>query len=123
MLSEKPDSKSINLEFLEIEDFGELVPLLAQFQNLEEILLFGNRIGSLPHDLSELQFIKYLDLSNNLIKSVDDILDGLKSLPSLTHLSITLQDETESAVLAENLASLEFLNGEEITLPREAASE
>lgn len=90
VLSESPGTKSVNLEFLEIEDFDELIPCLTEFRNLEEILLFGNRLTNLPRDLSILSKVKYLDLSNNLIKSVDDIIEGLASLPNLTHLSITL---------------------------------
>ena len=68
----------------------------------------------LPRDLSMLSKVKYLDISNNLVKSVADIVDGLASLPSLTHLSITLSSESEKAELAASLRALEFLNGEEI---------
>ena len=93
VLGESPNTKSVNLEFLEIEDFDELIPCLTEFRKLEEILLFGNRLTSLPRDLSILSKVKYLDISNNLVKNVDDIIDGLASLPSLTHLSITLASD------------------------------
>jgi hypothetical protein len=57
-------------------------------------------------------------LSNNLIRSVDDILDGLKSLPNLTHLAITLPNEEEQTVLVENIGTLKFLNGHKVMPPK-----
>ena len=85
-----------------------------EFRNLEEILLFGNRLTCLPRDLSLLSKVKYLDISNNLIKSIDEIIEGLESLPSLTHLSITLASVEDKKMLSQSLRTLEFLNGEEV---------
>ena len=43
--------------------------------------------------------VKNLDISNNLVKSVNDIVVGLASLPSLTHLKITLTSDFEKDAL------------------------
>lgn len=87
---ENPSSKSVNLEFLEIEDLESLVPILAKFENLNELLLYGNSLQSLPNDMSLLNSVRYLDISNNSFSDVENALDGLKSLVNLTHLAYEL---------------------------------
>jgi Leucine-rich repeat (LRR) protein len=47
------------------------MPLLSKFVNLTELSLHGNRLKSLPQDLSVLENLEILDISNNLIQDVN----------------------------------------------------
>ena len=109
-----PKTPSINLEFCEIEDLSPLISTLAKFPQIEELILFGNRLESLPRDLSFLKSLKKLDISNNMIEAIDQILPGLKSLSSLIELNITLNNQEEEELLLASLPSLLKLNDTEL---------
>ena len=94
-----------------------LLELLSKFENLEEILLYGNIIKALPNDLSAINSIKFMDLSNNAITHIGHSLDGLGTLTKLTHLSIDVESEDAKDIIIKSCAKLEFLNGEEIERP------
>lgn len=111
LLRHNPNIQTINLEFSEIESLDPLMPWLTQFARLKELLLFGNRLETLPRDMSKLRSLEKLDISNNLISSIETILPGLLSLPSLIELHITLQDFSEEQFLLNKLTSLKNLNG------------
>ncbi|CAG9322690.1 unnamed protein product [Blepharisma stoltei] len=119
LLKTNPKTNSINLEFCEIEALDPLLPLLAQFTELQELLLFGNRLESLPRNLSQLRKLEKLDISNNLIESIDKIIPSLKSLPSLVDLHITLQHDDEEQLILDSLPNLQRLNGAEIETEKE----
>ena len=114
LLSKSPKLSSMNLEFCEIEDISPLLPLLSKFSSLEELILFGNRLESLPRDLSVLKHIKKLDISNNMLESASQILPSLKSLTSLIDLNITLNTPEEEELLLASLPNLLRLNDTEI---------
>lgn len=114
LLKTNPKTQSINLEFCEIESLDPLLPLLAQFTELQELLLFGNRLESLPKSLGQLKKLEKLDISNNMIESIEKIIPTLKSLPALADLHITLQHEDEEQLILDSLPNLERLNGAEI---------
>ncbi|OMJ87610.1 hypothetical protein SteCoe_10607 [Stentor coeruleus] len=111
LLRQSPNLQTINLEFSEIESLDPLMPWLIQFSRLKELQLFGNRLETLPKDLSKLRSLEKLDISNNLIASIDLILPGLLSLPNLIELHVTLQDFSEEQLLLNNLPKLQNLNG------------
>ena len=111
LYEQSPGLQQINLEFAEIESLDPVVPILAQFKDLKELLLFGNRLESLPSDLSKLSKLEKLDISNNLFESIEVILSGLQSLPRLIELNITLQTENDEETLIKSLPKLENLNG------------
>ena len=110
LLLENPDTTSINLEFSEIEGLEPLLPHLSQFLNLQELILFGNRIEHLPNDMKKLSKLKKLDISNNLFHSIESIIPGLKSLPSLESLQITLLSDTDQPTIISSLPNLLILN-------------
>jgi Leucine-rich repeat (LRR) protein len=57
--------------------------------------LNGNRLQNLPNDLSALEKLIELDISNNLFKDVQEIIPALKTLPRLTHLMYSLKNDEE----------------------------
>lgn len=111
LYQQSPGLQQINLEFSEIEDLAPILPLLAQFSDLRELLLFGNRLENLPEDLSGLGSLEKMDISNNLIDDITMILPSLKSLPLLNELHITLQTENDEEMLIRSLKKLVNLNG------------
>lgn len=114
LLAKSPRTSSINLEFCELEDLSPLMPTLLKFVQIEELILFGNRLESLPRDLSKLKLLKKLDISNNMIELLSSILPGLKSLPSLIDLNITLNTPEEEELLLASLPNLLRLNDTEL---------
>lgn len=110
LLQGNPQATSINLELLEIDDLSPIMRGLEQFSALEELLLFGNRIQALPQDMSGLRKLKVLDISNNLVTRVDNVIPGLRSLPSLQELVITLASDADEATLKSRLPGLLKLN-------------
>ena len=123
LLDEDPNTDSVNLEFYEVEDLCPMVPLLAKFPKLKELILFGNRLKSLPEDLSSLNKLEILDISSNLFGGLEEVLPGLESLPALKDLSITLQNEEQEQILLEALPHLGILNGTEIEVREEPQTE
>ncbi|CAG9317864.1 unnamed protein product [Blepharisma stoltei] len=119
LLEESPDLTSINLESCEIESLSPLLPWLIKFSNLKELILFGNRLTSIPDDLSQLKTLEHLDISNNLFSAVQDIIPGLSSLPSLIELNITLLQEEDEQILIEALPNLQKINSSEIEVVKE----
>ena len=110
MLKETPEISTINLEFCEIERVEPLLPYLNLFPNLEELILFGNRIEHLPADLDKLKNLQKLDISNNLFTSISSVIEGLKSLPSLKSLHMTLLSDSDQSELSSSLPNLLYLN-------------
>ena len=111
MLKHSPGAQSVSLEFSEIESLDPILPLLVQFYNLKELLLFGNRLETLPKDLSRLKNLEKLDISNNLIDKIDSIIPGLRSLPKLNELHVTLQNHQDETLIISKLPQLYNLNG------------
>eukprot|EP00361_Fabrea_salina_P007195 CAMPEP_0202436234 /NCGR_PEP_ID=MMETSP1345-20130828/23719_1 /ASSEMBLY_ACC=CAM_ASM_000843 /TAXON_ID=342563 /ORGANISM="Fabrea Fabrea salina" /LENGTH=648 /DNA_ID=CAMNT_0049049547 /DNA_START=411 /DNA_END=2357 /DNA_ORIENTATION=+ len=106
-----PELTAVNLEFSDIEDFNKILPYLAQFQNLKELILFGNKLESLPEDLSALKNLEVLEISSNQFQSMQSVIPGLCSLPSLKELSITFHTREDQNTLLKALPNLRLLNG------------
>ena len=68
-----------------------------------------------------LKGVKRLDMSKNKIESINDVIDGLKSLHSLEELKIDLPDENDKYILVKQLGSLKYLNEEEIVYTPKAS--
>jgi Leucine-rich repeat (LRR) protein len=69
------------------------MPILAKFENLESLSLNGNRLTTLPNDMSSLEKLTELDISNNLFRDASDITLSLLTLPRLTHLLYTFKND------------------------------
>lgn len=57
--------------FRQINDLAPLLLLLQRFTSMEKLSLHGNRLRELPQDLSVLETVKELDISNNMFSSSD----------------------------------------------------
>lgn len=64
------EATSVDLEYKQIDDLTPLLPLLAQFSNLEDLNLHGNRLKYLPEELGMLESLMSLDISNNMFEDV-----------------------------------------------------
>lgn len=51
-LNNAPEIEEINLDYKDLEDLSELLPILSKFQNLRSLSLADNRIVEVPQDLS-----------------------------------------------------------------------
>ncbi|OMJ66454.1 hypothetical protein SteCoe_36689 [Stentor coeruleus] len=110
LLQETPDIETINLEFCEIEELESFIPQLALFTNLQELILFGNRIDHLPSSMQKLTKLHTLDISNNMIQSLNQIIPGLKSLPNLKSLHVTFLNDIDQVSIVGALPNLVYLN-------------
>ncbi|CAD8081062.1 unnamed protein product [Paramecium sonneborni] len=106
----------IELEFKQIENLQEFLPLLIQFKNLKELNLHGNRLRQLPDDLSQLKSLETLDITNNMFENLQQVVQSLKTLPSLNHLEIALKSKDEEELIIENLPQLVMLNQQPIKI-------
>lgn len=70
-----------------------MMPILSKFENLESLSLNGNRLQNLPNDLTPLEKLNELDISNNLFRDVSDVIPSLKSLSRLTHLMYSFKND------------------------------
>ncbi|CAD8107064.1 unnamed protein product [Paramecium sonneborni] len=113
----------IDLEFKSIENLEELLPQLANFSNLKELNLHGNRLAYLPDDLSLLDTVEVLDISNNIFSDLSQVVDALSTMPNLIHLEITLQSKEEEQFILECLTNLQILNSQKINGDQEEPDE
>ena len=86
------------------------MPILSKFENLESLSLNGNRLYNLPTDMSPLQKLIELDISNNLFKDISEILPSLQTIPHLSHLIYSLKNDEEENLIKRELPMLERLN-------------
>jgi Leucine-rich repeat (LRR) protein len=73
---------------------------------LESLSLNGNRLQNLPSDLSCLEKLIELDISNNLFRDIQEIMPALQTLPRLTHLMYSLKSDDEETVIKKSLPTL-----------------
>ena len=115
LLANSKDCSSISLEYQNLEDISDLLPLFLQFSRLENLNLSNNNISKLPDDLSALNSLKSLDISNNEL-SVEDVVDALQTLPGLQVLYISLESQAEAELIQAKLPNLLYLNGEPVAI-------
>ena len=70
ILSSNPNTQTLDLEFSQLTTIYPIVSLLGQFKLLKQLSLHGNRLIDLPEDLSMLNSLEELDITNNLIQKV-----------------------------------------------------
>jgi len=114
LLRENPSTDHINLEFSQISNLGQLLPKLSQFKKLRELTLHGNRLQSLPEDLSTLTYLEFLDISNNLFRDIKGIIPGLRSLQRLKSLTVDIRDKEDEDLVIRALPKLEYLNSTQL---------
>ncbi|CAD8144743.1 unnamed protein product [Paramecium pentaurelia] len=113
LLRQKPNkncNQTVDLEFQQIDNLKDLLPHLAECSNLRELILHGNRLHTLPEDLSTLNTVETLDISNNLFDDIIPIINALKTMPKLIHLHIGLRNINEEKYLILQLPNLITLN-------------
>ncbi|CAD8059725.1 unnamed protein product [Paramecium sonneborni] len=113
LLRQKPNKNSnqtVDLEFQQIDNLKDLLPHLAECSNLRELILHGNRLHTLPEDLSTLSTVETLDISNNLFDEIIPIVNALKTMPKLIHLHIGLRNINEEKYVIQQLPNLITLN-------------
>ncbi|CAD8141980.1 unnamed protein product [Paramecium pentaurelia] len=113
LLRQKPNkncNQTVDLEFQQIDNLKDLLPHLAECSNLRELILHGNRLHTLPEDLSTLSTVETLDISNNLFDDIIPIINALKTMPKLLHLHIGLKDNNEEKYVIQQLPNLITLN-------------
>ena len=72
--------------------------------NIHRLDLHGNRLTRLPPSLGEVvPELEFIDVSCNHFGTVQDVLEGLQSLPRLRFLTITVVDEREATALKRAL--------------------
>lgn len=73
------------LNLLDINDtpLAELSPKVGELKNLQSLLLFRNKINTIPVEIGQLTILKVLDLSGNQIESIPVELNQLKQLTTL----------------------------------------
>jgi hypothetical protein len=111
-----PPSDTLYLEYLNLEDLASVLPIVASFKGLRRLYLYGNRLTFIPDNISELESLETLDLSNNPISDINALIPGLSSLPSLKHLILPAHSPRDAEMLVAHLPRLETLNGEGILL-------
>ena len=89
----------------------QIVPLIARFNDLEELNLQNNLFTELPSDLSAWDTINNLNLSNNNLLDFESVVAALASMPSLQSLYINLFEEAQVDLVMRELKHLQFLNG------------
>ena len=123
LLKLKPELEKLNLSLMQIETINDLVFEIFHFQNLKELDLSGNRIKTLPKELSILKTVQRLDISNNLFKDTESVLTSLSTMPALIELNMTYDLATLSRPVSFYLPKLEVLNGEVVRSGGEAKME
>eukprot|EP01138_Halocafeteria_seosinensis_P012779 gb/GECG01013055.1/.p1 GENE.gb/GECG01013055.1/~~gb/GECG01013055.1/.p1 ORF type:complete len:808 (+),score=132.51 gb/GECG01013055.1/:1-2424(+) len=92
-------------------------------QNLRTLTMRRTGLTFLPQDLSSFRALITLDIRDNPIRSASAVRDGLRSLPQLRYLYVTMPTEEEEDELVVALPNLSFLNGVELEDEPEALTQ
>ncbi|KAM3128999.1 hypothetical protein pb186bvf_018916 [Paramecium bursaria] len=113
--------QTVDLEFKQIDNLKDLLPQLSNCSNLKELILHGNRLNTLPEDLSILNTVETLDISNNLfddvnldIMQIQPVVSSLRTMTRLQHLQINIRTNEEEQFIIDQLPNLLTLNGKRI---------
>lgn len=110
LLQNEPNIQEINLDYKEIEDFEELLPILVKFESLRSLSLADNRIMTVPHDLSCLETVEDINLNGNVFQDLKQVVIALTTMPALRSLHINLHEEEQVDFIFRNMPNLEVLN-------------
>lgn len=106
----KTDTEVAKLDYLDLVDLRPLWNRLCSMPRLHSLNLSGNKLSSLPADMSQLRTLTTLDITQNMFPTLTAILPGLRSLPVLAELFITVTEQEEELLLV-SLPRLRSLNG------------
>lgn len=70
IFTSNPHTSFIDLEFSQLTSIAPILSSLMMFKSLKQMSLHGNRLTELPEDLSMLESLEELDITNNLIQKV-----------------------------------------------------
>ncbi|CAD8118698.1 unnamed protein product [Paramecium sonneborni] len=113
----------LNLESKQISNLEELLPQLANFSNLKQLNLNGNRLTSLPDDLGLLDTVEVLCLTNNIFTEIGQVVEALQTMPNLIQLEISLSSKEEEQFIIESLPNLQILNSQKINQDQQQIDE
>ena len=112
-----PYVRCINLEhrycpsiFSKISDFNGILPLLAKFDNLEDLELENAQFEFLPPDLSCLKNLTSLNVLGHEFQNLGELVNSLRTLPLLKKLWMTFKDKVDLDFIIETLPKLEYIN-------------
>lgn len=109
-------STKLNFECSQIESLEDILPRLLGVPLLKKLSLHGNRLRTLPTNLSMLSSLEFLDISANLFASPNEnLIKSLKTLPSLKELHITISNKNEQKLIIQELPNLVTLNGKPVS--------
>lgn len=114
ILQNEPHIEEINLDYKDIEDFDELLPILVKFPNLKSLSLADNRIVNFPENLSCLETLEDINLNGNVFEDLKQVIITLTTMPNLRSLHINLHEEEQVDFIFRNMPSLEMLNDTEV---------
>lgn len=109
-----PETEEINLDYKDIEDLSELLPILEKFPNLRSLSLADNRIVDIPDDLSMLENIEEINLNGNMFHDLKQVIISMTTMPNLRSVHINLHEEEQVDFIFRNMPNLEMLNGTEV---------
>jgi len=111
-LQEDPNTLEIDLEYNGLTDLSDLLPLLTRFPLLRILKLAGNRLVGLPADLSSLERLEVVDLTENRVKDYKALAESLGTAPSLVEVKLSAGPREEVAYLRERLISVQITTSE-----------
>lgn len=113
LLEVQKDTEYLDLSEQSIESIADdLMPYIAQFENLKELNLEDNNIARLPDDLSEMfRNITIINLNGNEFEDYEQAIRSLATIPNLKSLFINLHMEEQVDMVMRMLEDLEELNG------------
>ena len=112
-LQEDPNTAEIDLEYNGLTDLSDLLPLLTRFPQLRVLKLAGNRLAALPADLSSLERLEVMDLTENRVKDYEALARSLGTVPNLVEVKVSTGPREEIAYLKEKLISVQVTTTEE----------
>jgi hypothetical protein len=114
ILQNEPNIEEINLDYKDIDDLEELLPILSKFENLRLLSLADNRITTFPEDLSWLTNVEDINLNGNVFQDLKQVIIALTTMPNLRSLHINLHEEEQVDFIFRNMPNLEMLNDTEV---------
>jgi len=120
LLQHDENTDTVHLEYSDIHDLGALMSDLKAFPYLRELYIHGNRLTTLPPDMSGLRKLEKVDIRGNPFKDIPDVAAALSTIPNLKHLFTSMKSESDEDALFSFLPKLETLNGATIPQPSSA---
>ena len=101
---------SLNLERKGFDDWKQVAGELKNYPNIQMLSLKNNELAKINKDIHKLKKLRFLDISQNPIASVQDVLEGLLGLPVLRELKIDIRSREDENLLLQALPKLLNLN-------------